>query len=448
MTRPSEEDRLRVMPWWLVLLGLAAAALLGGLVITWLLGEADAGDTRAALRIDAIRTGLTVVAGTGGAVALLLAGRRQWVNERAQRHRESVDARQRDHLERVQSHAEAVASTSQRHQERQALAAEHDATERRLTELYTRAVDLLGNDRAAVRMAGLYALERLAQDHDRQRQTMVDVLCAYLRMPDPDESPQEAQVRLTAQRLLARHLRPADESAFWPGIRLDLAGARLADFDLSGCDVADADLTRAVLLGAASLAGTVVRSGLRLAGAAFEAVDLDDLRCLGEARLGGAVFNGPASLRGAEFAEEFSLDGTRFADRVSFSGATFRGPARFDSVAFGAGASFDDAVFERGFSLEHAVFSAEARFRRTRFGDMALLRWTDFQGDVSFERANFAGVVNLARVTFHRDVQFDGAVLRRGPQLDQTRAAVAAAHSWPAGCRPVPLDDRWLLVEP
>jgi hypothetical protein len=64
------------MPWWSVLLGLLAAKVRGWLVLGWLFGEADRArqaDTRAQLRIDAIRTGLTVVAGTGGAVAPLLA---------------------------------------------------------------------------------------------------------------------------------------------------------------------------------------------------------------------------------------------------------------------------------------------------------------------------------------------------------------------------------------
>ncbi|WP_189195193.1 hypothetical protein [Micromonospora fulviviridis] len=86
---PPPEKPLRVMPWWLALLGLLVAVLLGWLVLDRLLAEADRAaqpDTRATLRVDAIRTGLTVVAGTGGGLALLLAARRQWINERGQRH--------------------------------------------------------------------------------------------------------------------------------------------------------------------------------------------------------------------------------------------------------------------------------------------------------------------------------------------------------------------------
>ncbi len=89
-----------------------------------------------------------------------------------------------------------------------------DATERRITELYTKAADQLGSDKAPVRLAGLYALERLAHSTVEHRQTIVDVICAYLRMPYTPprssteglggEAYQELQVRLTAQDILLR----------------------------------------------------------------------------------------------------------------------------------------------------------------------------------------------------------------------------------------------------
>ena len=55
------------------------------------------------------------------------------------------------------------------------------------------AADQLGSDQAPVRLAGLYALERLAHSTVEHRQTMVDVICAYLRMPytPPEDQPAE-----------------------------------------------------------------------------------------------------------------------------------------------------------------------------------------------------------------------------------------------------------------
>ena len=100
----------------------------------WLLaiaGGAKSGTDRANSRLDAVRTGLAAGAGAGAAVGLMLAFRRQ------------------------------------HHQEIATDLTDRDATERRITELYTKAVEQLGNDKAPVRLGGLYALERLAQDNPR-----------------------------------------------------------------------------------------------------------------------------------------------------------------------------------------------------------------------------------------------------------------------------------------
>src|SRR5262249_1027495 len=54
---------------------------------------------------------------------------------------------------------------------------------RTLNERFATAADQLGSDKPAVRLAGVYAMAGLADDWEENRQTCVDVLCAYLRMP-------------------------------------------------------------------------------------------------------------------------------------------------------------------------------------------------------------------------------------------------------------------------
>jgi NAD(P)H-dependent flavin oxidoreductase YrpB (nitropropane dioxygenase family) len=155
--------------WWASILILLVAAA----VTTWLL-------LAFGYQLEAIKTASTIVLGTGGAAALLLAARRQRSTELA------LNQKDRDLA----------------HQER-------DAIERRITDLYTKAADQLGSDKAPVRLAGLYALERVAQNNPDLRQTIVNVWCAYLRMPyqlpgaDTDHPTrvdrlQEREVRLTA----------------------------------------------------------------------------------------------------------------------------------------------------------------------------------------------------------------------------------------------------------
>src|ERR1017187_4260248 len=231
--------------WTWMLIAIAAVVLTAFTVTTWLLtiaSHAAAGTDLASARLDAVRTGLAAGGGAGAAVGLMLAFRRQ------------------------------------HHQEIATLLTEQDATQRRITDLYTKAVEQLGSDKAPVRLGGLYALERLAQDSPSQRQTIVSVICAYLRMPFPTTDStappaphgnavgasaetkvvfgsadntwqQEKQVRLTAQRILSDHLLHADASQgsagtapprFWPDIRIDLTGATLIDFNFAKCTVGEA----------------------------------------------------------------------------------------------------------------------------------------------------------------------------------------------------------------
>ena len=92
--------------------------------------------------------------------------------------------------------------------------AEADALAKR----YEDAATQLGHDKVAVRLAGAYAMARLADDWPDQRQSCVDVLCAYLRMPTQSETTQaadgEKQVRIAILRLIGDHL-DATRSINW-----------------------------------------------------------------------------------------------------------------------------------------------------------------------------------------------------------------------------------------
>src|SRR5262245_16345958 len=108
---------------------------------------------------------------------------------------------------------------------------------RMLNERFATAADRLGIDKPpAVRLAGVYAMAGLADDWPANRQTCVDVLCAYLRLPyepDPgDDAPTEKrldfhggrEVRHTVIRVITAHLKD-DAPVSWQGLRFDFTGA-------------------------------------------------------------------------------------------------------------------------------------------------------------------------------------------------------------------------------
>ena len=53
--------------------------------------------------------------------------------------------------------------------------------ESHVTERFTRAVEQLGHEKRAVRLGAIYALERIAKDSPRDRDTIVETLAAYIR---------------------------------------------------------------------------------------------------------------------------------------------------------------------------------------------------------------------------------------------------------------------------
>jgi uncharacterized protein YjbI with pentapeptide repeats len=197
-------------------------------------------------------------------------------------------------------------------------------------ERFARAIELLGNDADQVRVGAMHALVGLARSTPSYTQTVLDVLCSYLRRPfhhrfydkahDPDtqdfsetnpgglsesekEDDRERQVRLTAKRLI-RELLPevgqTDEECF----DLDLTGATVEYLDLAGRKVGG------VLARQATLHGIT-----RLAGAEFH----------GRVMFTGSIFHGRTDFTAARCTGGTSLRDVRFQDSVDLTGTTFRG---------------------------------------------------------------------------------------------------------------------------
>ena len=61
------------------------------------------------------------------------------------------------------------------------------AIDGQVTERFTRAVEQLGHERRAVRLGAIYALERVAKDSARDRDTIMETLTAYIREHAPTE---------------------------------------------------------------------------------------------------------------------------------------------------------------------------------------------------------------------------------------------------------------------
>src|SRR4029450_6899304 len=98
----------------------------------------------------------------------------------------------------------------------------------------------------------------------------------------------ELQVRQTAQRLLANHLRyppqtssqgaqllpSSPQRAFWPGIGLDLTGAALVDFNFPQVSVIQAQFVAATFQGDARFDGSTFQDLAGFDGRTFQDLGL------------------------------------------------------------------------------------------------------------------------------------------------------------------------------
>lgn len=179
------------------------------------------------------------------------------------------------------------------------------------TERFTRAVEQLGSSQPEVRLGGIYGLAQAAQDAPRRRETVGQLMLAYLRTNHPfrrgrrdaafenriavlmalgtacqsavPPAPPDAQAALSVLLGIPRAARP----------RLDLTGV-----DLAGVRANGADFTGAIVRGA-SLAGA------RLSDTTFDRAHLSGETDLRAACLHGASFDdayiGLVDATGADF---------------------------------------------------------------------------------------------------------------------------------------------------
>ncbi|MEU8102058.1 pentapeptide repeat-containing protein [Streptomyces rubiginosohelvolus] len=259
----------------------------------------------------------------------------------------------------------------------------HRADATQLTERYTKAAEQLGHEQAAVRLAGVYAMARLADDWPEQRQVCIDVLCAYLRMPhetdinEPGFRHGEREVRLTIIGIIRSHLQDPTEATTWCGCSLDFTGATFDGGDFNGVSFSAGAVVR--FSGATFSSGTVTFTNATFSGgrvtfgnATFSGGQVD---FSGTTFSGGQVDFSQAAFSGSQV----DFLGTTFpVGLVDFSHSTFSdGQVTFHfSSSSGGRIDFDHSAFSGGrVDFRYALLSGEVSFRSSQVGATANIDW-------------------------------------------------------------------------
>ncbi|MFG3519782.1 pentapeptide repeat-containing protein [Nocardia nova] len=386
------------------------AALLAGLAVAfaaygflrWL---TPVDETKQAAEIDITRVALTVVAGVGGVVALVIAYRRQ-----------------------------------------------RDLEQSRFVERFGAAAAQLGATDVAVRIAGVYAMAGVADESDGlRRQQCIDVLCGYLRLPynpelganhqsklvvkqhratadntraDDREHHHEyrhndREVRATILRVITDHLRP--KAAYsWSAVDFDFRTAYLENVDFSRAQFlgsarfGGATFSGDAWFGSATFAGNAEFDDVTFSGNAW----FDRVTFSGNARFGNATFSGNARFDGATLSGDARFDDATFTGNAAFAGAKFSTDARFGSATFAGDAGFGETTFSGNARFDGAAFTGNTHFDGATFAGNARFRNVNFSGNARFDGATFSGNARFGDATFLGDAGFGDATFTGNTGFD------------------------------
>ena len=295
---------------------------------------------------------------------------------------------------------------------------------------YTTAIEQLSNDKASIRLGGVYTLVGLVdewladekttpslEERRKEGQVIINNLCAYIRSPfllaeraehldepyakdlqkdfdgdkekfDADKQTfkqhkatleEERQVRLSIIKEMHEHLHDAEKPGPWSGFDYDFSNAHFfypIDFAYSYFGVFSN----------------------------FSGVTFTE-----DANFFGAEFTGGANFNEATFTKRANFSETTFTEGAPFSGATFLQDANFSRAAFTRDADFFGAKFTGYADFSKAEFTGNANFSKAEFTGNANFSRAKFT-DAHFFEAEFTGSADFSGATFEEKPIFERAL--------------------------------------
>ena len=415
---------------------------------------------------DQLRLHLLYV--TGGIIAVLTLLQTNWKN---QGDRLKIDADIKKNEQDAKNEAakrEQDAVKSERDHTRQVHA------ERRSR--YTTAVEQLANEKATVRLGGIYTLvglvdEWLADDaleqEERQKegQVIINNLCSYIRSPFPlalkaeiledDSGPGNYEGDFSKDQAAFHEEQDVRRSIFDEmskrsssvilsdeGDVIETIPGKWREFDI--------DFSRAPIF--YPLNAITIEKGNFSSAKFYSNADFNEATFIETADFSAVIFPKAAEFSEATFAQAAKFNAAAFAQRADFSGTKFTSFANFSGVKFTNTANFFAATFTDAAIFVAAAFTNTANFFGTKFTQWVNFRQATFSKSVIFIDTTFKNYEPFfvsgnfrARFSVHSaqdDYKFEVSESHRPIETEQITVADGRVFTIPVGCElfdPAPL---------
>lgn len=282
---------------------------------------------------------------------------------------------------------------------------------------YTKAIEQLANEKAAVRLGGIYTLvglvdewladESLTKDKQKEEgQVIINNLCSYIRSPyllaDKREILAEASSRNSNHVPYVGNIQEDrrdlyDEQGVRRAIFIEISNRIAKPFESGKKRITEYSNAQQIWR---NFKFDVSNSQIfyRLDGLYFGNIIFD-----------GAIFYGTADFESSYFLEDIIFSFVRFEKDVNFKDSTFGGKLRFghpneslESVNFKGSTFNKSAYFEALSILGEANFESSHFHGDTRFN-------LPFNGDARFENAHFSGFIHFGMSYFLGGANFEKA---------------------------------------
>ena len=309
-------------------------------------------------------------------------------------------------------------------------------------ERYTKAVEQLGDEKAPIRMGGVYTLvglvdewleEKSLSDDERfkEGQVIINNLCAYIRSPFTltsyydelsEDAPSlegiykdkkeefyvdkaildsEADVRLSIIKEIHDRIQGPDKNT--PGAWSDF------EYDFSGSTFFyPVDLTKSYYKKPVNFSGSTYKEGADFTGSTYK----------GWANFSRSTYKGWANFSRSTYEKgvTFSTSDSRstYEGKANFTGSTYMGEANFSGSTYEKGVTFSTSnsrsTYEGGANFTGSTYEGGAYFSGSTYQGGADFTGSTYQGGAYFTGSTYQGGANFIGSTYNNVADFSGSI--------------------------------------
>ena len=282
-------------------------------------------------------------------------------------------------------------------------------------ERYTKAVEQLGDEKAPIRMGGVYTLVGLIdewledesiekyEDRLKEGQVIINNLCAYIRSPftlashydelkqdtpgaegvyqdkvqefyaDKATLDSEADVRLSIIKEIHDRIQGPDKNT--PGAWSDF------EYDFSGSTF-------------------------------FYPIDLTNSYYAKPINFSGSTYQGGAYFTDSTYQDWAYFTGSTYKDVADFSGSTYQDWADFSRSTYKGEANFSRSTYQDWAYFTGSTYKGEANFSDSTYQDWAYFTGSTYQEEAYFSGSTYKGWADFTGSTYKGEANFTGSTYK------------------------------------